>query len=468
MSTPPPRGIAVVDIGYTNSKLALFDMGLNLIAHRSLASRHVPGPPYPSIDPEPVYEMLREAMPQFDALLPVDAVVPTAHGAAMALLNQEGGLALPVMDYMAEPPADLIAEYRRQEPPFSEVFCALLPKALTHALQLHWQEQGWPDGFANASTILPFIQYAAFRLSGARVSEISSMCCQTQLMDVRGGGFSSLARARGWDRRLAPLAKAWAKVGDLRPEFRGTGLRGRSDVLAGVHDSNANYLRYLAAGLGEFTLLSTGTWIISFDPSTDLAALDPSRDTSSNTDVLGRQVATSRFFGGKELEIVAGGAPGEAASVTCAAELIARGSFALPSFTDSGGPLPGTGAKGRYAGPAAASPEERASLAALYCALMCDQQLEAAGSRHQIVVDGPFALNAVFLAVLAALRPGQPVRASDLSDGTATGAAVLGLMTVSGTLPRIGLRLREIQAADLPGLPAYHAKWLEAAGALRR
>jgi sugar (pentulose or hexulose) kinase len=462
MQHPPPRGIAVLDVGYTNAKIQLFDADLTPLAQRSIASSHLPGPPYAHLDPEPVYALARAALPAFDAELPIDVIVPTAHGAALALIDAAGGLALPVMDYQAEPPPEVVAEYRLSEPPFSEVFCPLLPMALTHALQLHWQERAWPRDFARVAAIMPYVQYAALRLAGARVSEISSLSCQSQLMDVPNARFSSLARARGWDRKIAPIAKAWETVGPLQEEFRGEGFRGSGRVVAGAHDSNGNYLRYLAAGLGEFTLLSTGTWIISFDPGTALDTLDPRRDTASNTDVLGRQVATSRFFGGKEMEIVLSGARAEAASFAAVQRLIARGSFALPSFTDSGGPLPGAGGKGGYAGPAAESAEERASLAALYVALMVDQQLDAVGSRHRIVVDGPFAMNDVFLGLLAALRPGQPVLASDLRDGTAAGTAVLGLMNATGELPRIGLKPREAATPAVAGVADYKALWLAA------
>ena len=58
-------------------------------------------------------------------------------------------------------------------------------------------------------------------------------------------------------------------------------------MLCGIHDSNANYARYLAAGLDDFTLISTGTWLISFNTALPLAGLDPLRDTVSNTDLLG-------------------------------------------------------------------------------------------------------------------------------------------------------------------------------------
>ena len=94
------------------------------------------------------------------------------------------------------------------------------------------------------------------------------MACQTHLLNIRDGGYSSLVKRMGWEPLFPPMAKAWETVGTLRGEFLGSGFRGRGAVLAGVHDSNANYLRYLAAGQKKFTLLSSGTWIIGFDTET--------------------------------------------------------------------------------------------------------------------------------------------------------------------------------------------------------
>ncbi|MFZ5710048.1 MAG: hypothetical protein ACOY4T_10245 [Pseudomonadota bacterium] len=34
-------------------------------------------------------------------------------------------------------------------------------------------------------------------------------------------------------------------------------------VLAGGHDSSLNFHRYAATGLSDFTLVSTGTWIVA-------------------------------------------------------------------------------------------------------------------------------------------------------------------------------------------------------------
>ena len=62
------------------------------------------------------------------------------------------------------------------------------------------------------------------------------------------------------------------------------------------------------------------------------------------------------------------------------------------------GPVPDSLGKGHVKGPAAESAEERASLAALYCAQMVSEQLDAITSKDDIIVDGPFSQNPVLLA----------------------------------------------------------------------
>ncbi|WP_395661240.1 FGGY-family carbohydrate kinase [Aestuariivirga sp.] len=458
MRESSPRGIAVIDVGFTNTKIALFSAKGELLAERKGLSRHVPGPPYLHIDPEPMAELCRTALPELDRLLPIDAIVPTAHGAAMACLDAGGNLALPVMDYTSEPPPEIVAEYRKIMPGFEEAFCPLLPLAITHGLQLYWQMRMWPEDFARVRTLLPWIQYVGYRLSGVRVTEISSMACQTHLMDTRAQAPSRMARELGWDRLFPPMAKAWEAIGTLLPEYRGSSFRGEGRVLGGVHDSTANFMRYVCAGLDRFTLVSTGTWSISFNPSTSVDVLDPERDTNTNTDVLGRNVCCSRFFGGKEFEAVAQGAPAEAASVAAVAGLVQRGTHAVPSFTLTSGPVPDSLGKGFIEGPPPVSDAEKASLAALYCALMVSEQLDAIASQDDIIVDGPFSQNKVLLAVLAQLRTGQKVKASALRDGTTAGAAAIAMID-DGRLPAIALELGEVAPSAISGLDAYQARW---------
>lgn len=455
-----PRGTLVFDIGSTNTKLVLFDGDGTVLAERRAESPHRPGPPYRSLDPEPALALFAATLPEFDRIRPVDAIVPAAHGSALALLDADGTLALPVMDYLAEPPAGIVVAYRRIAPPFGEVACPLNPMALTLGLQLFWQETAWPEAFAKVRTVLPWTQYFAFRLTGRAVAGYTELGAQTQLVEVASGGYSSLARSRGWDRLFAPPAPPFETVGTLSPAFGRAPLSGRAEVKAGIHDSNANYLRYLAAGLGDFTLLSTGTWIIVFDTKSDFRRLDASRDTATNTDAFGRPVACSRFMGGAEIAAIEAGAEAGSGSAADVAALVARGSFALPSFTDSGGPMPGTGGRGRFVGPPAATAAERVALAALYCALMTDRSLDAVGSASDIVIDGPFGENGLFCAALAALRPAQRVLRSDLRDGTAAGAALLGRMASADDLPRLRLALAPVSPLAVDGLNEYRNGWL--------
>jgi len=457
MRTSLPRGIAVTDVGYTNTKLVLFSPDGQPVAERKAQSAHRAGPPYRWIDPEPMVAFLSAALAELDAILPVDVVVPSAHGAALALLKTDGSLAMPVMDYQSEPPADIVADYREVMPKFAECYCPLLPLALTHGLQLYWQQRAWPEQFAQTQTIIPWIQYVGFRLAGRAVTEITSMSCQTHLMNVADGGLSSLVTGQGWAAKFPAMAKAWEAIGTLKPEFRGPAFRGRGEVLAGIHDSSANYVRYLAGGFGQFTLLSTGTWSISFDTAATVSDLREDYDTATNTDIFGRNVATSRFFGGKEYELVAGEAVNVAPRLDDVAEFIADGVLALPSFSGSAGPMPGTEGRGAIIGEVS-SAAGRASLASLYCALMVSEQLDHVKSRHDIIVDGPFAQNPVLMAVLAELRPGQRVLASALRDGTTAGAACLALMR-DGKLPHIDITVVQTGSAGLGGLADYQRRW---------
>ena len=184
-------------------------------------------------------------------------------------------LALPVMDYTSEPPPEIIAGYRTVQPPFDEVFCSLLPMALTHGLQLYWQQQAFAHDFARIKTVVPWIQYVAFCLSGKLVTEISGMACQIPSHEYPRWRLFVIGETHGMGTAVSASGQSLGgNRNTAQRNFWDSGFRGAATVLAGVHDSNANYLRYLAAGQKKFTLLSTGTWIIGFDTETKLEIPD--------------------------------------------------------------------------------------------------------------------------------------------------------------------------------------------------
>jgi len=447
--------IAVVDVGATNSRVVLLDPELNEIASRKADTRHLKGPPYLRIDSEALVEFVRAAVVELDKIRPVDTISVSAFGATIACLDAENRLVHPIMDYLAPAPASVDADYAKIAPAFEEVFCNTSPGALTLGKQLYWLETEYPEAFTRIVSVVPWSAYIAHRLGGGLAMEISNLGVFTHLLDVRSGAYSSLVRRRGWERLFPERSNAWDVIGTF------AGLRGKGEILAGIHDSNANWLRYMAGQSGAFTLLSTGTFVIGFDSSADLSGLRADSDTFSFNDIFGRPIGCARFYGGYEFRQFLDGVSPDAANHDGVAQVIETGLFALPAFSETGGPFAGRGGRGKIVGGRADEPSIRASLATLYYVLMVDRMLDALRSKAAIIVDGPAAQNPLMLGLLAALRPGQQVMASQASEGTMLGAGLLALMKGHGVLPRITTSLTPCPASAVQGLAHYREKWIE-------
>jgi L-fuculokinase len=461
-----PEAVAVLDVGKTNVKwLAIAPDGA-ILSSRSAPNLVHRGEPYPHCDTEHIWRWMMAALADLGERFAIQAIVPTAYGSAAALVAGDQ-LVLPILDYEAEPPLAIGRAYAEVAPWFEECCCPINPGGLTLARQLFWQSRAFGEDFAHARWILPFAQYWSWGLSGVPASEVTSIGAQTQLWNPRERDYSMLAKQEGWDELLPPLRNAWDVLGPLQLEVaERCALPVETPVLCGIHDSNANYARYLAAGLDDFTLISTGTWMISFNTALRLSGLDPLRDTVSNTDLLGRPVASARFMGGREHARIAGRKSRDEPKIADVEALIAAGVMALPSFTDSGGPFPKSGGKGRIDGPTPGSARASAALASLYVALMADVGLDLLRSDNRLIVDGSFADDPLFASLLAALRPDQAVAVSRERDGTALGAALLWGWPARREPAR--LDLKEIPAPDVAGLAAYADDWRAAAEAVGR
>jgi hypothetical protein len=91
---------------------------------------------------------------------------------------------------------------------------------------------------------------------------------------------------------------------------------------------------------------------------------------------------------------------------------------------------------------------------------MTDQSLDAVGSQGDVIIDGPFGENALFAAALAALRAPQRVFRSNLREGTAAGAALIGRMSAAEDLPRLKLNLTPVEPLAGTGVQGYRSEWL--------
>lgn len=438
---------AVLDIGKTNSKILAVDRDLNVVATHGMASisdgRH--------LDTMRCWTFILASLKQIARRFDLSAIVPTTHGAAFAIMG-ESGLAHGIVDYEQRVPDTISAEYDILRPDFTESFSPNLPLGLNAGRQLFALDRSTPRLFDEARALIAYPQYWAWKLSGELVSEVSSLGCHTDLWAPLKAGPSSLSSAMGWDRLLPPIAPAWAVLGKAAPAL---GLPAACRILAGAHDSNAAFLRYLAGSRDPFALVSTGTWFVCFNTQGNVPGLSAERDTLANIDVLGRPVASARFMGGREYAAIAEFS-GQA-SLEDLRAIVAAQVFALPSFA-AGGPFGGrSGAiRGTPSGPA-----QNAALAALYCALMTCESLALTGRVSKLYVDGPFATNPLYLGALATLLPDVRVLASRDQHGTGVGAALLAHWpSQAGQLPDYALAAQEIAALDLD-LEGYRNTWQE-------
>ena len=131
---------------------------------------------------------------------------------------------------------------------------------------------GSADVLARSQAILLYPQYWSWLLGGRAVTEISSLGCHSHLWSPRGDDFSSLVDARGWRDRFPPFERAGRVLGtcSVAPEGGGDAVALR--VHNGVHDSNASLYFYRSLGHVDSTVVSTGTWVIVFNPDCPLEA----------------------------------------------------------------------------------------------------------------------------------------------------------------------------------------------------
>ena len=219
----------------------------------------------------------------------------------------------------------------------------MLPLGLCLGAQLDWQERTFPEAFARATDILPLPQYWAWRLSGVKATEVTSLGAHTHLWRPARGAVLRPGAAPRLGRALPADAARLGHAGHGPPELAGaTGLPPDCRVLAGIHDSNASYLPHLVARAPPFTVLSTGTWIIAMAPGLPLAGWTPHADMLANVDARGEPVPTARFMGGREVELVAGAeALRRRRHAPTSPPSSRAGVMALPSFVAGSGPFIG-------------------------------------------------------------------------------------------------------------------------------
>ena len=418
------RHIAVIDIGKTNAKLALVDLKTMMeIAVLTRPNTVVSGPLWPCFDTDGIWEFLLAALHQFHEEHQIDGISITTHGASIVLLDQDGQLAAPVLDYEHNGPAETAADYDAIRPPFEQTGSPRLSNGLNVGAQLHWMFQTDPDQKSRTAHILTYPQYWGHRLTGEIASDVTSIGCHTDLWLPRQGTFSDLVEKLGIADKMAPVLNSTQRLGPILPAIAAaTNLPIDTPVMCGIHDSNASLYPHVLQRSAPFSVVSTGTWVIAMTMGGTNTELDPHRDTLINVNALGNVVPSARFMGGREFELIQQGHPPSTAP-DATAQVLAENSMLLPAVEPSSGPFPGQNMKWYGAEPPVGSAQRFVALS-FYLALMTDTCLILTGANGPTIVEGPFASNRHYLSMLHAAS-GRPVCHSPSATGTSIGAALL-------------------------------------------
>ena len=450
-----PRHIAVIDIGKTNAKLALVD--LSTLTEMAVVTRPnivQPGPPYPHYDVDGHWAFLLDALATFHRDHGVDAISITTHGACAALLNATGALATPILDYEHTYPAEIVEAFDAIKPDFAETGSPKLAGGLNIGAQLHWLFTTDPTLKGRTVQIVTYPQYWGYRLTGVTATDITSIGCHTDLWNPYEGTFSELLMQLDIADKIATVRRPSDILGPILPQIaEATGLAPDTPVCVGIHDSNASLYPHVVSQDGPVSVVSTGTWVIVMSMKAGGAiALDPTRDTLVNVNAHEQAVASARFMGGREYEVIQQGQSIDPTEQDVTTVLDGK-TMLLPSIASGSGPFQGRQMQWHGVEPDVGSGKRSAALS-FYLALMTGTCLNLVGGAGPTIVEGPFARNPEYLAMLQAVTT-RAVLTNAAVTGTSIGAAML---FGDDEFP---LKLDQIDAAlPLDKLRNYADQWL--------
>ena len=485
--------VAVLDIGKTNKKIALYDRGFAMVAEerRGIETKIWQG--IEVEDTETLWRWFREALKKLAAEYTIRSIAVSAHGATFVLLDEAGELALPVISYTAAVGAEVQEEF----------YAAFGAAAALHA------ECATPDiGFCNMAKVLYYIKtrlpeswaraahglfygpYFGHALTGKRGLEPTFPGNHMYFWDFEAKGWGRVARELGADQLFdAPLQAPWESLGVVKPSLaKACGLPEDCQVTLGIHDSNANFLPYLAKGYEDFLLNSTGTWAVLMRPSASdrLSEAQVAAGIFFNQDALARPVATSLLTLGLDYDTFRGFSRGkdENDMAALAAVVAEQEIFIIPGVLEGASAFPKAGPQlivgaDRY--PLAALAADGAVAEALgqryfaalnlACALATEKKLGVCNlhAGTEVFIEGGFAKNGAYCGLLAALCGEQRFALTSMTEGTSFGAAITGWMLAEGkSLAAIGgafeIETRPIAPLAVEGLAGYRAAYLKAAG----
>ena len=487
--------VAVIDIGMTNKKVAIYDDCLNLLdsQFRVFEPLNVDGLPCHDLDAMEAWFI--EVLTTFAKKYPVKAIAVSTHGATFVCVGKDGKAAVPCIYYSHEPGDDFHRRFYERFGKAEELQVRTGTPAframINPAKGIFFAQEQFGEEFKNVTSVLPYPQYWGFRFSGKAGVESTFMGNHTYLWDQIDNKPSTVAEDLG----IAPLipgklCKSWDILGNITGEVAAkTGLPHDTIVTMGIHDSNAALLPHFAKkGERGFILNSTGTWCVIMNP-VERYGFDPEeigKVVFFNNSAFGTPIKTAIFFGGMEFETWSQfffnrygrkDIP-QWDEALYRSILKEKRLFLLPELTPGSGQFPHSrarvvdGGKDYFTGAADSAPcpagyEQLFAVLRISLVMQTLTALERTGidKNSEVYIEGGFRKDNVYSRLLSSAFAGNRVFVTDVAEATALGAAMTGKMALSGKplndlAKDFDINYYEQEKGSFPELEAYRQAWL--------
>ena len=412
--------IAVFDIGKTNKKLFLYDHTLQTVFEKSVVLPEIVDEDnFPSED---INALSSFVVNELDAILEdprylVKGVNFSAYGASLVYLDQNGKVLTPLYNYLKPYPKPLQESFYSHyggENEFSRSAASPVLGSLNSGMQLYRLKYEQPEIFKRVAHVLHLPQYLSWLISDKFYTELTSIGCHTNMWNFDKSTYHQWLS----DEDFLPLLPELVSSSSAIPVvYKGKNIA----VGIGLHDSSSALIPYLKQSETNFMLLSTGTWCISLNPfnHSPLTEEELKNDCLCFLQSNGNPVKAARYFGGHiHQEFVQHIATHFSISVDqILAYTFTDDEILELKKSDSGeNYLTAIDAKSAY-------------FIALQ-KLVVDQKKSMDWVLHnadvdEIIVDGGFAQNKLFIQLLGFCFPVKKVTLSTMHQGSSLGAAMV-------------------------------------------
>jgi len=420
--------IAVVDVGKTNKKFFLFDAAYRVVWEEVIVLPETTDEDgFACDDLTALTAWFTATLQKVNAIknFCVKAINFSSYGASLVPVDATGRPVTPLYNYL-KPASEVLLQQFDSYYGYNEALAAATASPLlgnlNAGLQLYGLKHQKPQLFALVHRVLHLPQYLSYLVTGQMVSEYTSIGCHTLLWHFEKGRYHPWVTHEALDGLLPALAAphtCFEVALGSHTVWAGTGL----------HDSSAALIPYLKHFTEPFALISTGTWSITLNPfnNDSLTLHELQQDCLCYLTYGGKPVKASRLFLGHLHQNLI---EKLAAHFGCAPDFFRDINFD-PSLTrqlhqaqleDLFTHLPHSLAAAGFAG---ASHAYHVLIQYLIGLQVASAQLVLRNSPvKQVVVDGGFGQNLVFMNLLARALPGYRVFAAVVPQATALGAAM--------------------------------------------